>query len=331
MKMILRIILLTVLTLLSLTPIHSHAELNQVQDSNYVPLWMNALKELFGMTDSSGKVKTAKDKLSSVWFEHSFQNEADDAHVVFTKTQTLEDNGDINTCHACGAEIGAVTYKKVNDEWQIISKQQIGDIGSYGDAPEITQAEIFPISPNKFAFLISDGFSQMGYETTGKYVFLFNNGKWQHLGFVQTGESNGASSQCADEHKCLSSEGKVSVITGEKEYPDLLVTKTGTEQDDKGNIIHAKNANYVFNGKEYQITSGDNNGSNLSSADIELNNSVTIKRDTNELMIKQSEPISFSNSSSSSYSSGSSTVHTGKRGGRYTITSGGNKRYLPRH
>ncbi|WAR42916.1 DUF4124 domain-containing protein [Methylomonas rapida] len=33
----------------------------------------------------------------------------------------------------------------------------------------------------------------------------------------------------------------------------------------------------------------------------------------------------------SSYGGGDSTVHTGPRGGRYTITSGGNKSYLPRH
>jgi hypothetical protein len=33
---------------------------------------------------------------------------------------------------------------------------------------------------------------------------------------------------------------------------------------------------------------------------------------------------------SDSYGGSGSTVHTGRRGGRYTITSGGNKHYLPR-
>lgn len=265
--MILRLMLLTTLTLVSFTPIHGHAESNQVQDSNHAPLWMNTFKELFGITDPSGKVKTAKDKLSSVWFEHSFQNGDGNAHVIFTKTQELHDTGELIDCHACTAEIGAVTYKKVDDEWQVISKQQyigevgsngdapevtIGEVGSYGDAPEYTHAEILQISPDKFVVLIEDGYDNMGYEVTGKDVFLFNKDKWQYLGVVVTGESNFGSSQCGEEHKCFSSEGKISVIAGEKEYPNLLVTKTGTEQNDKDKTVPAKKAIYIFNGKKYK-------------------------------------------------------------------------------
>jgi hypothetical protein len=211
------------------------------------------LKILLGVTISGKAIKT-ENKSSSVWFEQSFQNKDDNIRVIFIKTQTIENNGEIDDCHACSAEIGAVTYKKVNDGWQVVSKQlQIGDVGSWGDAPAITQAEILQISPDKFVFLISDGDSGQGYETTGKYVILFKNDKWQYLGFVQSGESNSGTSQCVDdERKCWNSEGKISVITGEKEYPDLLVTKTGTEQDDKDNIIPAKNSIHVFNGKEYE-------------------------------------------------------------------------------
>jgi len=32
-----------------------------------------------------------------------------------------------------------------------------------------------------------------------------------------------------------------------------LVTATGTEEDEKGNVVPAKNAIYVFNGKQYEI------------------------------------------------------------------------------
>jgi hypothetical protein len=55
----------------------------------------------------------------------------------------------------------------------------------------------------------------------------------------------------ADNKKCWSYEGKISVVSSNKEYPDILVTKTGTEIDDKGDIVPAKNVTYSFDGKEY--------------------------------------------------------------------------------
>ena len=50
--------------------------------------------------------------------------------------------------------------------------------------------------------------------------------------------------------------GKLSVVNSEKEYPEFLLTKKGTEPDEKYKIIPAKNSLYVFNGKEYEEKQG---------------------------------------------------------------------------
>ena len=51
---------------------------------------------------------------------------------------------------------------------------------------------------------------------------------------------------------CYSFQGLLSVLYGNKEYPDILVIKTGTETDVHGNKTSAENDFYVFNGKEYE-------------------------------------------------------------------------------
>lgn len=217
----------------------------QYQNGKYVPLWMNALQELFGITDASGKIKTEKDKLSSVWFEQSFKHSRDNIHVVFMKTTF--DGG-----HSDGAKISAITYNNIAGKLTFLSKQKnFSEIGSFGVAPEIGQADFFELTPDKPVFLVADHFQQMGYEITSKKLFLFSKNNWVDLGFIIDEANNNAAN--VDEKENFSYQGKISAIKSDKDYPDLLVTKTGTEHDDKFNVIPAKNDVYVFNGKKYEL------------------------------------------------------------------------------
>lgn len=52
---------------------------------------------------------------------------------------------------------------------------------------------------------------------------------------------------------CYSYKGVISVVNGSSsDYPDLLVTRTGTEdQENGGRIVPAKNVTYIFNDVEY--------------------------------------------------------------------------------
>jgi len=173
--------------------------------------------------------------------------------VIFIKTQSINERDEVDACHACSAEIGAVTYKRINNEWQIVTKQKkIGDVGSWGDAPETQKAEILKLSPDKFAFLINDWYSTMGQTESGVLLFVFAKNNWRYTGFITTQLNDSGNCEEGDVKHCFSYEGKISVISGNKEYPDLLVTKIGTEgKDNKGNVIPAKSAFYVFNGNQY--------------------------------------------------------------------------------
>jgi tetratricopeptide (TPR) repeat protein len=51
---------------------------------------------------------------------------------------------------------------------------------------------------------------------------------------------------------CTGYIGKISIVPGNKEYPDLFIAKFGTEPSVDRKKIPVKNSLYVFNGKEYE-------------------------------------------------------------------------------
>jgi hypothetical protein len=218
-----------------------------------------AFTNLFDVTTPDKKVKTAIDKLSSFWFEQSFQNGNDNIRVIFIKSQSLNEDGNIDSCHGCGAEIAAVTYKQINTEWKVVSKQEkISDIGAWGDAPKIKQAKIIQLTSDSLAFLITDSFSQMGLTSTGERLYVFSKNNWRDVGFIEIDSDNSGNCEFgANTPKCWSYEGKISVVGGNKEYPDLLITRTGTQLADKGDVIPVKNASYFFDGNQYKQVKDD--------------------------------------------------------------------------
>ncbi len=209
-------------------------------------------KDIVDVASTNEKVKTAIDKLSSVWFRQDFQYGADKMQVVFIKSQRLEENGDIVGCHACGVDIAAVTYKQINNDWQFVAKQESIKIdGKWGDAPKIKQANIIRLTPNKVLFLITDSDLHQGYEDTSESLYLLSQNKWVDVGYIPTGEDYCFYLDEGHTTKCYKFKGKISVIPSTKDYPDLLVTKTGTQLDEKRNVIKAKNSVYVFKDGKY--------------------------------------------------------------------------------
>lgn len=219
-------------------------------DTSATPI---AYKNIVDVASTNAKIKTASDKLSSVWFKQDFQYGADKIRVVFIKSQSIDESGKFDKdCHACGVNIAAVTYKQINNDWQLISKQKNIKIdGKFGDAPKIKQANIIRLTPNKVLFLITDSGLHQGYEDTSESLYLFSQNKWVDLGYIPSGGDYCFYVDEGHATKCYKFVGKISVIPSEKEYPDLLVTKTGTELDEKQNIIKAKNSVYIFKNGKY--------------------------------------------------------------------------------
>jgi uncharacterized protein YecT (DUF1311 family) len=227
---------------------------NVVQTPNHA----TAMQDLFGVTDPSGEVKTGDEALSSFWFEQSFKQGEDNLHVIFFKTQSIDEEGEPYQSHAQGVDVGAITYQQIAGQWQIIAKQtKFGEAGSWGDVPETT-ARMMQLSPNVLVLMVDSSYSGQGYVDEGEMLFAFSKNTWHDIGYVQTGGDN--SGDCDDESTgleglgaCWRYQGKISILAGKNiEYPDLLVTRTGTESgENRDSVIPAKNISYVFNGEKY--------------------------------------------------------------------------------
>lgn len=220
-----------------------------------------ALKALFGVSDPSGKVRSATDKLTSFWFEQSFELGTDNLHVKFFATQSLDQSGQPIESHAQAVEVSAITYKYTSGQWEAISKQlQFGLAGSWGRVNQV-EPELLKLSPSSLALMIDAADGMGGRSQEGKVIFVFAQDSWHDVGFVQTGENNlGACDDTApavdDEYPlepCYSFIGKISVANGSiADYPDLLVTRSSTENKETlGALIPVRNVTYIFKDGKY--------------------------------------------------------------------------------
>lgn len=226
-----------------------------------LPSKETALKELFGVSDPSGKVKIASDKLTNFWFEQSFKVGTSNLHVKFFATQSLDGTGNPYDSHATSLEVGAITYKQNSNQWEVISKQpQFGSAGTWGMLSEAKPVALH-LSPTSLAFTLDQSYSGQGHSEEGKILFVFSQNSWHDVGFIKTGGEN--SGDCEDTPPapdeefplgpCFKYTGVISVANGStSEYPDLLVTRTGTEnKEHRGALIPAKNVTYIFKEGKY--------------------------------------------------------------------------------
>lgn len=237
------------------TPVNTQASVSQVAIDVPTPNKVDAFNTLFGVNTKHGKIKTAKYKISSIWFDKKLTYGTDTIYVVFTLTYNLnEATGDIDSCHACAPEIGAITYKKQANEWAVISKQpSFTSFGSWGEAGDV-KPEPLLLSKLTTSFLLDTSYGNTGMFTSGKTIFSFADDTWRDLGNITTEENNaGACDETVpptDEfyRKCWAYEGKISIVPKQNtQYPDLLVTRTGTFSE--GDTV--KNQLYKFDGKSY--------------------------------------------------------------------------------
>lgn len=229
---------------------------NASKNNNIViqlPKSTRAIKDLFGISASDGQFKTGKTAMTSIWFEQSFQHGNDSLHVVFLKTQSLDERGEVDGHRASAPLISAASYKKANNDWLLISKQiNFTTIGQFGEAPEINQAEVERIHSDKSVFLVNSGYSAMGYSEEGKVLLIFENNSWKDAGFILTSSDN--SGTCGlDLSPCYHFDGNMSFSSDKKDFPDIYVTKAGSELDNQQKIIVAGTDTYVFDGNKYEL------------------------------------------------------------------------------
>lgn len=219
-----------------------------------------AMKDLLGADPAQVKADDSG-KESSVLFQQNFDFGPRHYHVAFIKTRAAGADGQVTDCHACGAQVGAITYQWTGWAWQPVAKQpDIATLGAWGDL-ELTQVpELLNLSPNSVAFSLDSSYLSQGISSSGKTLLGFAGKEWRELGQIRTGGSNaGACDEDADPRDpagagpCWEYTGVVSVATGqESDYPDLLVIRSGTEPAANGAaVIPARNVTYAYDGKAY--------------------------------------------------------------------------------
>lgn len=219
-----------------------------------------ALTTLFTIVTTDNKLKIGKNTLASLWFQQSFNDGINKYHVVFIKNQSVDlETNEVYGSHADAPIISAVVYKLVKDEWILASKQKnIGVFGSWGDTPNIKQADVLPLAKGNTALLLTISYSGQGYTNSGQTIFAYHQNNWAQLGYLQTeGDNAGV---CDNEVKedellsaCWSFKGKISLAKNDNvsDYPDIIVHRTGTMGGENAKIIPVKNSLYRFNGEKY--------------------------------------------------------------------------------
>ncbi len=218
-----------------------------------LPTGAQVIKDIFGIVSESGvDVATSSQELTNVWHVQTFESRGETVHAVLTKSQYVDPtDGTVIDSHATAPAISAIAYRRVGAKWEPAGQRKhFAHLGAWGDAPESTPAQLLEFPGDAVALLFDTGGSGQGYTETGKAVFLWGSGEWQDLGFIQTGGDNSGAALSADDSYAFT--GTVSAVSGTERYPDLLVTRSGTQRDDSDKIVPAKNALFRLKGTQYE-------------------------------------------------------------------------------
>lgn len=227
------------------------------------PTTADVLSALFGVKIKADNFISSENKRSSVWFGQLLTHDKGLFYAVFIKTQTIDtDSQALLSSHADSANVSTLMYQLNAGQWQLLSKQMnLSSFGSWGDVPDMQQAQILSLSANKVVFLIDNGFTSQGYSEEGKGLISYNfaTHTWKDLGFIQTAGNNAGvcddAPQSADSmlSACWEFTGEITVSkqVSDSDYPDLLVLHKGTTTDSENKIVAIANHLYAFDGSFY--------------------------------------------------------------------------------
>ncbi len=155
-------------------------------------------------------------------------------------------------CHACQPALGGALFSKVEGGWRLDSvNRHILTNGAYGGLPE---PEVIKIGKERSAVLIEVGYTSTGTTVGGLSLVAEVNGKLKEVLEVdETFGNNGGN--CGDDlGPCWSFESKYNYVPGSnEEWLDVVVATTGTEKNDRDEIVPVKkNRRFVFRNGKYE-------------------------------------------------------------------------------
>jgi len=226
------------------------------------PSASESMKELFGLQQGAEEVKTKPNELTKVAFSTDFNLGSDRFYSQFFQSQDLLEGGQVSDSHASSVALSVITYKQTGATWSVIDKKialaESGTWGGLSNAP----VEKLQLSPGSLGLLVDEGSSGQGYSNNGKSIFVFAGSQWRTAGYVDTGASN--SGVCDPDFKpgssddsmkpCYEYSGKISVAPNAMgDFPDLLVTRQGTQEGEQPNQVGpAKNVTFKYIKDKYR-------------------------------------------------------------------------------
>lgn len=230
-----------------------------------LPSASESMKELFRLKQGAQEAETGQDKLTKAAFSEAFTLATGRYFAQFFQSQQILGDGAVNEAHAATVSLSVITYKQIDGAWRIVDKRiDLTESGAWGQLHEAPVQRI-QLSPASFGLLIQEGSIGQGYSDGGKSVLVYTIDQWHDAGVVQTSASNGGSCETgpkngeSDEYMraCFEYDGKISVDPNASgEFPDLLVTKKGTQEGERPNqVMPARSVIFKFINGKYESPS----------------------------------------------------------------------------
>lgn len=223
---------------LSATEVAAESVVNQTSAEQGLPSSSQVVRLIYG-----GQFKPAPDfPKRNFWFRQVFSDHGVNKQVIFTKAEARGGS------YPQGALVSALVYRQKNGQWQQESlNREIGQVGLYGDAPNITQAQILPIGPDRMGFLFAVKDLHHGQGSRYVVVFDYFRGRFSDAGVIETGADNAGNCD-RDIHTrdpvngieatpCWSFNGKISAKVTKGSHYMLVVKRRGDGGDQQGRDV----------------------------------------------------------------------------------------------
>jgi hypothetical protein len=209
-----------------------------------------AFTDLFGVQASDDTIATGPAESTSLWHQQGFVLGGGPARAVFTQSRQL-DPLNRRLLAAEAPSMSAAAYRLADGQWKLAGASMDFARAGWGDSRRPQgPVQVLAFPSGAVAFLFDQPRSGHGYTQAGKAVWVFANGEWRDLGFVQTGGDNaGAATRPEGRFRFT---GTVTLAPGTRTWPDLLVARSGTIRDEADRVVPVAGTRYVFTGKGYE-------------------------------------------------------------------------------
>lgn len=224
----------------------------------------HAFQVLYEAPSPTTKFSPDKTHLATVWFEQEINDGVSDLYVVFSKKQEVDEHGELVSCHACPADIDAITYMRKADGWaKVATQKSVAQIGSWGNAPAIKSAKTLLLTTGNLVLPIPLAYSGQGITNRVEILLNYYQGRWADIGYLDlAGDNLGSSCKTKDEppsadptydSPCYSYKSTYKLVSGDNiSYPNILVSRRGLGfSTETGSVEKVGDELYVFDGKNY--------------------------------------------------------------------------------